>query len=81
MPRPGPLLRAAMNLIYLDHSATTPVHAEVLAALGIPKILAVGTVRFSLGRGNTEEEIGRGGFHLEDAGRKEAGPGGAGKQY
>ena len=99
-----------MEPIYLDHSATTPIHPEVLAAmmsffanhfgnpssihregrlareldlrgiavsaclacaagstkishvlaaLGIPEALAVGTVRFSLGRDNTEEEIGR----------------------
>jgi len=39
-----------MKPIYLDHSATTPVH---------PEALAVGTVRFSLGRDNTEEEIRR----------------------
>jgi cysteine desulfurase len=33
--------------------------SHVLAALGMPEALAVGTVRFSLGRDNTEEEIGR----------------------
>jgi cysteine desulfurase len=33
--------------------------SHVLAALGMPEALAVGTVRFSLGRNNTEEEIGR----------------------
>ncbi|MCX5839236.1 MAG: cysteine desulfurase family protein [Deltaproteobacteria bacterium] len=33
--------------------------SHVLAALGMPEALAVGAVRFSLGRDNTEEEIGR----------------------
>jgi cysteine desulfurase len=33
--------------------------SHVLAALGMPEALAVGTVRFSLGRDNTEEEIGQ----------------------
>ena len=33
--------------------------SHVLAALGMPEALAVGTVRFSLGRNNTEEEIRR----------------------
>jgi cysteine sulfinate desulfinase/cysteine desulfurase-like protein len=46
-----------MGPIYLDHSATTPIHPEVLAALGMDEALAVGTLRFNMGRDNTRDEI------------------------
>jgi len=37
--------------------ATEPSH--VLSAMGIPHEIAQGSVRFSLGRGNTEEDVDR----------------------
>jgi len=40
-------------------TAGSTMISHVLAALGMPEALAVGAVRFSLGRDNTEEEIGR----------------------
>jgi cysteine sulfinate desulfinase/cysteine desulfurase-like protein len=60
-----------MKPIYLDHSATTPLHPGVLAAIGMDEALAAGTLRFSMGRDNTEAEMKRTAALLKElAGRR-----------
>jgi selenocysteine lyase/cysteine desulfurase len=46
----------AMNPIYLDYNATTPI---VLLAMGVTRSRALGAVRFSLGRFTTATDVDR----------------------